>query len=196
MVEKKEEKVCHPEKGKEGNVYINFDDIILNCPVPFEHTRAGREVLKRLGHGGCCCCCCCCCHDTGKAPAESPTTESRPSVTLDVTWELKVNVGDAYTPSSVLIMEIDAEFSWNATGSQGVTVDIQATTLDLSGNPTAPFPTWTDIITNQRPVGIARWHMERQVIGNTIRFQARAKDQAGNEAYSNVISVSPGTISL
>ena len=191
-MDKEKRKETPPPKEKEGNVYINFDDVILNLPIPFEYTRSGRKILRRLIPKSSCCSSSC--HSKDHAPAETRTAESAPlSVTLDATWELRLNPGDYNTPSSVLIEAIRVEFSWNASGSQGTTVDIQAMTLDLKGKPCIPYAKWTNIITNQRPVGMAVWTLERQVIGNRIRFQAIARDKAGNEAYSNIITATPGT---
>ena len=177
-----------PRGGKEPDgIWINIDNIILNSPIPFPETRAGRELLK---HHSCCCCCC-------GGGHEKPAPASGLAVTLDLTWEIRVNVGSSTVPSSVLIVEIKAEFSWSATGGSGISVDIEARTDDLAGNPGGTFPGWTEILSNLPPADIASWRLDpNSVIGNKIRFRAKATDDAGNTAYSDIKTVTPGGLSL
>jgi len=172
------EEINDSQTGNRDNV--NF---ILNYPVALADSRVPKGGMNGTGQRCCCCCCCCC-------DGKSSTTGL--SVVLNASADMIANPGDASTPAGVLILGIYVEFSWVANGGQGVVVDIQAQTLDRAQNPAPPFQKWTNIIANQRPVGVASWKMERQVVGNTIRFQAVARDQAGNEAYSNVVSYSPG----
>ena len=171
---------------------ISLDDFLLyKSPIPIQHTYLWRMLYAQFYHG-----CCCCCgpgmyHPSflgagGSAPSPAPPAPSPappapspapppPNITVDF-FDVQIRqfiVGGSFA--------VDANFEWRAMGAPNLNVSVQVKS-------SITFRNWTDVLSNQPPVDVGTWSV-RGVPGERFHFRAVARDPAGNEAFSRIITI-------